>query len=110
MKANQQSSMNRPRTLEPADLQQMRLGTHSRGDRGLSRREREVLSLIALGKTDRQIAEDLYISRITVSNHVVHILDKLEVPNRTAAATYAAANALIHPFIAADAAGTGDNL
>jgi DNA-binding NarL/FixJ family response regulator len=52
----------------------------------LSPREREVLEHIAQGKTDRQIAEALYISRITVSNHVVHILAKLGVPNRTAAA------------------------
>jgi DNA-binding NarL/FixJ family response regulator len=55
----------------------------------LSRREREVLDLIVHGKTDRQIADELYISRITVSNHVVHILEKLEVPNRTAAAILA---------------------
>ena len=67
-------------------------GGYSRGL--LSRREREVLELIVLGKTDRQIADELYISRITVSNHVVHILDKLDVPNRTAAAMLAVTNAL----------------
>lgn len=55
----------------------------------LTRREREVLALIALGMTDRQIADELIISRITVSNHVAHILNKLGVPNRTAAATVA---------------------
>jgi len=52
----------------------------------LSRREREVLALIALGATDRQIAHELLISRVTVSTHVAHILNKLGVPNRTAAA------------------------
>ena len=52
----------------------------------LSKREREVLSLIALGATDRQIAHELVISRVTVSTHVAHILTKLGVPNRTAAA------------------------
>ena len=52
----------------------------------LSRREREVLTLIALGATDRQIAHELLISRVTVSTHVAHILNKLGVPNRTAAA------------------------
>jgi DNA-binding NarL/FixJ family response regulator len=62
----------------------------------LSRREREVLSLIVLGKTDRQIADELFISRITVSNHVVHILDKLDVPNRTAAAMVAMSGILRH--------------
>jgi DNA-binding NarL/FixJ family response regulator len=71
-------------------------GSAGRSSAGvLSKRELEVLDLIALGKTDRQIAEDLFISRITVSNHVVHILDKLNVPNRTAAAIVAAANSLI---------------
>ena len=55
----------------------------------LSRREHEVLALIALGMTDRQIADELLISRVTVSNHVAHILNKLAVPNRTAAATTA---------------------
>ena len=61
----------------------------------LSKREREVLHLIAQGKTDRQIADELFISRITVSNHVVHILDKLDVPNRTAAAIRAAGSGLL---------------
>lgn len=55
----------------------------------LSPREWEVLNLIVLGKTDRQIADELFLSRITVSNHVSHILGKLEVPNRTAAASIA---------------------
>lgn len=57
----------------------------------LSPREWEVLNLIVLGKTDRQIADELFLSRITVSNHVSHILGKLEVPNRTAAASIALA-------------------
>jgi DNA-binding NarL/FixJ family response regulator len=57
----------------------------------LSPREWEVLNLIVLGKTDRQLADELYLSRITVSNHVSHILGKLEVPNRTAAASVALA-------------------
>jgi DNA-binding NarL/FixJ family response regulator len=69
----------------------------SKGVNLLSRREREVLNLIVRGKTDRQIAEDLFISRITVSNHVVHILDKLGVPNRTAAAMVATASRIV-PF------------
>ena len=55
----------------------------------LSRREHEVLALIALGMTDRQIADELLISRVTVSTHVAHILNKLAVPNRTAAAAVA---------------------
>jgi DNA-binding NarL/FixJ family response regulator len=52
---------------------------------GLTRREREILRLVATGETDRGIAEALYLSPRTVSNHVSHILDKLGVPTRRAA-------------------------
>jgi DNA-binding NarL/FixJ family response regulator len=59
--------------------------TGEHGFASLSRREREVLDLISLGMTDRQIADELVVSRVTISTHVAHILDKLGVPNRTAA-------------------------
>lgn len=55
----------------------------------LSRREREVLVLLTDGKTDREIAEALFISRSTASRHVEAILRKLQVPTRTAAAVVA---------------------
>jgi DNA-binding NarL/FixJ family response regulator len=55
----------------------------------LSQREQEVLAMIVLGMTDRQIADELLISRVTVSTHVAHILNKLAVPNRAAAAAVA---------------------
>jgi DNA-binding CsgD family transcriptional regulator len=48
----------------------------------LTRRETEVLSRVARGETDQQIADKLYLSRKTVSNHVSNILDKLDVANR----------------------------
>lgn len=51
----------------------------------LTRREVEVLRLVARGWTDRDIAERLYLSRRTVSNHVSNILGKLDVPSRRAA-------------------------
>jgi DNA-binding CsgD family transcriptional regulator len=51
----------------------------------LSRREREVLRLVAAGRTDREIADALFVSRHTISNHIRHILDKLDVANRAAA-------------------------
>lgn len=70
-------------------------GGEQRAGRDLSRRESEILALIMLGKTDRQIADDLFIARITVSNHVAHILDKLDVPNRAAAAAVAARMAVL---------------
>jgi DNA-binding NarL/FixJ family response regulator len=56
---------------------------------GLSAREREVLVLVAAGRSNRQIADALVISEKTVSSHISHILTKLGVPSRTAAAAYA---------------------
>jgi DNA-binding NarL/FixJ family response regulator len=53
---------------------------------GLTRREGEVLHLICQGKSDREIAEALFISRATASKHVASILGKLSVQSRTAAA------------------------
>ena len=56
---------------------------------GLTSRERDVLALIAEGRTDRQIAEALFISPRTVAMHVSSILTKLGVPNRGGAAAVA---------------------
>ena len=59
------------------------------GRKGLSRRETEVLGLLVDGLTNRQIAERLVVSEHTVHRHVTHILRKLEVPSRAAAAAQA---------------------
>jgi DNA-binding CsgD family transcriptional regulator len=56
---------------------------------GLSRREREVLSLIAEGRTNREIGERLFISQKTVGVHVGNILSKLRVSGRVEAAAVA---------------------
>lgn len=61
----------------------------------LTRREREVLRLIASGQTDRKIAETLIISPRTVNRHVCNIFGKLEVPSRAAAAVHAVRSGLI---------------
>jgi DNA-binding CsgD family transcriptional regulator len=55
----------------------------------LTRREREILELIAVGNSDAAIARALFISQRTVNNHVHAILNKLGVHNRTQAATHA---------------------
>jgi predicted ATPase/DNA-binding CsgD family transcriptional regulator len=55
----------------------------------LTRREREILDLLAVGHSDAEIANRLFISQRTVNNHVHAILNKLGVQNRTQAATYA---------------------
>ncbi len=56
---------------------------------GLTRREREVLALVALGRTNRQIADELFISENTAGVHVSNILGKLEVTSRGEAAAVA---------------------
>jgi DNA-binding NarL/FixJ family response regulator len=58
-------------------------------DRGLTHREGEVLRLIAQGKSNRQISQDLLVSTSTVKNHVQQILSKLGASDRTQAAIMA---------------------
>jgi len=55
----------------------------------LTAREREVLALLAAGRTNRQIGEALHISEHTVARHVSNLFNKLAVSSRTAAAAYA---------------------
>jgi DNA-binding NarL/FixJ family response regulator len=61
----------------------------------LSPRELEVLALMADGRTNREIAEELFISPKTAGIHVSHILDKLGVANRVEAAMAAARLGLV---------------
>ena len=56
----------------------------------LSFREREVLSCLADGLTNAEVAARLYVSRETVKTHVAHVLRKLEVDDRTSAVDKAA--------------------
>ena len=56
---------------------------------GLTPREAEVLTLVARGQTNREIAETLVISVKTASVHVSNILHKLQAPNRQQAAAIA---------------------
>jgi DNA-binding NarL/FixJ family response regulator len=55
----------------------------------LSAREREVLALIAQGRTNRETAAALFITEATVKTHLLHIYAKLEVPDRAAAVSAA---------------------
>lgn len=55
----------------------------------LSAREVEVLKEIVKGKSNKEIGEALYVSEKTVKTHVSHILNKLEVSDRTQAVIYA---------------------
>ncbi|PCF71397.1 DNA-binding response regulator [Staphylococcus delphini] len=60
----------------------------------LSKRETEVLKEMAKGKTNKEIAETLFVSEKTIKTHVSHIFSKLEVTDRTQAAIYAMENHL----------------
>jgi DNA-binding NarL/FixJ family response regulator len=62
---------------------------------GLSRREAEVLRLIAHGMSNKDIADRLALSKHTVHRHVSSILTKLDLPSRAAAAAYAARRGLL---------------
>jgi DNA-binding NarL/FixJ family response regulator len=55
----------------------------------LTRREREIVSLVTEGLRNKQIAERLFISEATVRNHLTSILDKLELADRFDLAVYA---------------------
>ncbi|WP_300118488.1 response regulator transcription factor [uncultured Enterococcus sp.] len=61
----------------------------------LTNREKEVLDLIAQGKSNQEIAEDLFITLKTVKTHVSNILAKLGVEDRTQAAIYAFKHGLV---------------
>lgn len=79
-------------------LEQMR--QHERVDtrptvNDLSTREKEVLRLVAEGKDNATIAQELFISPYTVKNHISNILLKLQVENRIQAAVRAVSDSMI---------------
>jgi NarL family two-component system response regulator LiaR len=66
-----------------------------RGEEALTEREIDVLRLVAQGASNPQIAETLCISVNTVKSHLKNILAKLQLDNRTQAATYAVQSGLV---------------
>jgi DNA-binding CsgD family transcriptional regulator len=64
---------------------------------GLTAREQEVLALVAIGRTNRQIAQTLFISPKTATVHVSNILGKLGVRSRVEAATIAHRLGIVKP-------------
>jgi ATP/maltotriose-dependent transcriptional regulator MalT len=62
---------------------------------GLTPRELDVLRLMARGRSNREIADQLFISVLTVKRHVYQILAKLDQPSRTAAVLYAIGHGLV---------------
>lgn len=73
--------------LAQADLSTVHAQSRESHFHALTKREQEVLSYVQQGRTNREIANELYIERGTVKNHVHNILKKLEVDNRHEAAT-----------------------
>jgi DNA-binding NarL/FixJ family response regulator len=61
----------------------------------LSTRETDVLVLVAAGRSNQQIAAELFVSQATVKSHLVHIFAKLDVDSRTAAVAVAVQRGLI---------------
>ncbi len=69
--------------------------TADESDPPLSAREIEVLRLVAAGKDNAEIAQDLFISPKTVKNHISNILMKLQISNRIQAAVYAVRRGIV---------------
>ena len=63
----------------------------------LSEREDEVLRLLALGHTNQEIAEQLFISVRTAETHRAHIMRKLQLGSRAQLVRYALAHQLLEP-------------
>lgn len=63
--------------------------TPEQSSEALTDRETDVLRLLAQGKSNKEIAQQLNIGEQTVKTHVSHVLNKLGVPSRTQAALYA---------------------
>jgi NarL family two-component system response regulator LiaR len=76
-------------------ITRMRTNNSSPLHEQLTEREMEVLLLVAQGKTNQDIADELFIALKTVKTHVSNILAKLEVQDRTQAAVYSFQNGLV---------------
>ena len=78
-------------------LDRMRSGEGAGRYDGLTDREREILVLIAEGLTNSQIADRLFISVKTVQTHRAHIMEKLDLHDRSLLVRYAVRKGLIQP-------------
>jgi predicted ATPase/DNA-binding CsgD family transcriptional regulator len=67
---------------------------------GLSRREREVLRLVATGRTSQEIGAELFISTRTAEHHIANIYTKIGVSNRAAATRWAVTHRVVDDAVA----------
>lgn len=89
-----ESPSRRLENLKTGERRLFRGGEEEEG-KGLSRRELEILGLVAEGLPSREIAERLYISVATVNNHRRRILEKLDTRSSAEAVRWAAARGLV---------------
>jgi ATP/maltotriose-dependent transcriptional regulator MalT len=78
-----------------SDLARLKTSDVGHPDTGLTARELQVLRLIATGRTNRAIADELGLSEKTVARHISNIFNKLDVSSRAAATAYAFEHRLI---------------
>ena len=76
-------------------VSQMRSAPEEPSINELTAREREVIRLVALGRNNREIAQELFISDKTVKTHISNLLGKLNLEHRTQLAIYAIRNKLV---------------
>jgi two-component system response regulator NreC len=81
--------------LQPALGARLAAGKDEKGGDELSERERDVLRLIALGHTNAEVAERLYISIRTVESHRAHIQQKLRLSSRAELVRYALEHGMV---------------
>jgi NarL family two-component system response regulator LiaR len=91
---------NKP-VLQPEVAKRLMLDIRSQDDqssqtKALTDREIEILEQVALGKTNQEIADVLFVSERTVRTHITNILAKLGLSNRTQAALYALREGIAH--------------
>ncbi|MEK3887129.1 response regulator transcription factor [Bacillus sp. FSL K6-3431] len=77
-------------------MERMQKGKESPRHESLTNREREILLLMTEGKSNQEIADQLFIGLKTVKTHVSNVLGKLEVQDRTQAVIYAFQNKLVN--------------
>lgn len=83
--------------VAPALGAKLAVQTEPQADDDLSEREREVLSLLARGYTNQEIASRLFVSVRTVESHRAHILTKLRLSTRADLVNYALESGLLRP-------------
>ena len=84
------------RGIEKKGQNLINVGFLARGtDLPITNREREVLSQLALGKTNKEISETLMLSPSTVRNHISNIFTKLKISNRSQATAVAIFSGLL---------------